>query len=195
MLDIEPVESLNRVILSSDSTQPKADVITPSPKSSDNTMQVIHDESISRIPQTSPAVRNIAKSYNIDLSLVIGTGPKGRILKEDVLSFVQNPSKHNQNQRENSLKPSKNSYNSPTVDKHTIETTSCVVDKEKRNNDLAKTSFVEKNLIDNVIPIRGIQRLMVKSMDAANEVKHLTLGTLRIFQHYVISFLSYHITF
>ena len=29
---------------------------------------------------------------------------------------------------------------------------------------------------DKVVPIRGVQRLMVKSMQQANEVQHLTLG-------------------
>jgi e3 binding domain len=54
-----------------------------------------HDSSLrsdegdnSRI-QTTPAVRKIAKENNISLSNVIGTGPKGRILKEDVLNAIQ----------------------------------------------------------------------------------------------------------
>jgi 2-oxoisovalerate dehydrogenase E2 component (dihydrolipoyl transacylase) len=41
-------------------------------------------------PQASPAVRRIAKENNINLALVHGTGPKGRILKEDVQNFVKN---------------------------------------------------------------------------------------------------------
>ena len=37
----------------------------------------------------SPAVGHIARKYHIDLSLVTGTGPKGRVLKGDVLSFIE----------------------------------------------------------------------------------------------------------
>jgi pyruvate dehydrogenase E2 component (dihydrolipoamide acetyltransferase) len=36
-----------------------------------------------------PAVRAIAREFGVDLSLVSGTGPRGRILKEDVQAYVK----------------------------------------------------------------------------------------------------------
>ncbi len=39
--------------------------------------------------KASPLARNIAREHNIDLSLVTGTGPGGRITKEDVLKHVE----------------------------------------------------------------------------------------------------------
>ncbi|MEH6473109.1 MAG: dihydrolipoyllysine-residue acetyltransferase [Halopseudomonas sp.] len=36
-----------------------------------------------------PAVRNVAREFGVDLTLVKGTGPKGRILKEDVQAYVK----------------------------------------------------------------------------------------------------------
>ena len=39
--------------------------------------------------KASPLARKIAKEHNIDLSLVKGTGPGGRIIKEDVLQAVE----------------------------------------------------------------------------------------------------------
>jgi len=39
--------------------------------------------------KASPLAKNIAKEHNIDLSLVAGTGPGGRITKEDVLRAVE----------------------------------------------------------------------------------------------------------
>ncbi len=36
-----------------------------------------------------PAVRRVAREFGVDLAAVTGTGPKGRILKEDVQAFVK----------------------------------------------------------------------------------------------------------
>jgi 2-oxoisovalerate dehydrogenase E2 component (dihydrolipoyl transacylase) len=37
----------------------------------------------------TPAVRRIAKENNVDIKLVVGTGPKGRVLKGDILQYVE----------------------------------------------------------------------------------------------------------
>ncbi len=39
--------------------------------------------------KASPLARNIAREHNVDLSLVTGTGPGGRITREDVLKFAE----------------------------------------------------------------------------------------------------------
>ncbi|MCF7808913.1 MAG: 2-oxo acid dehydrogenase subunit E2 [Candidatus Marinimicrobia bacterium] len=43
-----------------------------------------------RIVAASPSVRKFARELGCDIGLVSGTGPKGRILKEDVQNFVKN---------------------------------------------------------------------------------------------------------
>jgi pyruvate dehydrogenase E2 component (dihydrolipoamide acetyltransferase) len=40
-------------------------------------------------PHASPSVRRFARELAVDVALVRGTGPKGRILKEDVQSYVK----------------------------------------------------------------------------------------------------------
>jgi pyruvate dehydrogenase E2 component (dihydrolipoamide acetyltransferase) len=40
-------------------------------------------------PHASPAIRRFARELGVDLTLVIGSGPKGRILKEDVQGFIK----------------------------------------------------------------------------------------------------------
>jgi pyruvate dehydrogenase E2 component (dihydrolipoamide acetyltransferase) len=40
-------------------------------------------------PHASPGVRRFARELGVDLSMVKGSGPKGRILKEDVQGFVK----------------------------------------------------------------------------------------------------------
>ncbi len=53
--------------------------VPPSPENSKNL----------RKAHASPAVRRISRELGVDLSLVTGSGPKGRILKEDVQLFVK----------------------------------------------------------------------------------------------------------
>ena len=36
----------------------------------------------------TPAVRSIAKRHSVDLSKVPGTGKDGRVMKEDILNFL-----------------------------------------------------------------------------------------------------------
>jgi len=43
----------------------------------------------SKAIKASPLAKNVAKEHNIDLSLVVGTGPEGRITKEDVLQALE----------------------------------------------------------------------------------------------------------
>jgi pyruvate dehydrogenase E2 component (dihydrolipoamide acetyltransferase) len=38
-----------------------------------------------------PSVRRLAREFGLDLSAIDGTGPKGRITKDDVLSFLKGP--------------------------------------------------------------------------------------------------------
>ncbi|MFK7995339.1 MAG: 2-oxo acid dehydrogenase subunit E2 [Granulosicoccus sp.] len=48
----------------------------------------INDESI-RKAHASPGVRRYAREHGADLSLISGGGPKGRILKDDVIAFIK----------------------------------------------------------------------------------------------------------
>jgi pyruvate dehydrogenase E2 component (dihydrolipoamide acetyltransferase) len=50
------------------------------------------------LSRLSPAVHRLINVYRLDVSTIKGTGPKGTILKGDVLSYLQiNPSKKTSN--------------------------------------------------------------------------------------------------
>ena len=54
--------------------------------------QTIDKEALEKKNKTvhaGPAVRAVAREFGVDLSLVTGTGPRGRILKEDVQAYVK----------------------------------------------------------------------------------------------------------
>jgi 2-oxoisovalerate dehydrogenase E2 component (dihydrolipoyl transacylase) len=94
---------------------------------------------------TTPAVRKMAKENAVDLSTVSGTGPKGRVLKEDMMRHV-----HAMKNCANAANPISASSSSSS-----------------------SSASVNSRAGDVVVPIRGIQRLMVKSMTAAGQVRLL----------------------
>ena len=61
---------------------------TPEPAEVPETAEIGGEEDAARV-RTSPLVRRLAKEYNVDLSQVGGSGPGGRITKEDLLAFVE----------------------------------------------------------------------------------------------------------
>lgn len=49
----------------------------------------VEDTPLEEIPYASPAVRKFARKLGVDLREIKGSGPKGRILREDVENFVK----------------------------------------------------------------------------------------------------------
>jgi pyruvate/2-oxoglutarate dehydrogenase complex dihydrolipoamide acyltransferase (E2) component len=102
--------------------------------------------------QATPAVRKLAKEYAINLALVKPSGPKGRITKEDVLLYVQQGNR------------SRVPLNQPTS--HAPEPVKTT--KPEPTPVASAVPAVQSG--DQRVPIRGVQRLMVKSMTAALQV-------------------------
>jgi pyruvate dehydrogenase E2 component (dihydrolipoamide acetyltransferase) len=74
------VESTTIVATSTDPRRPR---FLPSPP-----VQPI-DTSLIQKPHAGPAVRQMARELGVELTRVKGSGPKGRVLKEDVKTFVK----------------------------------------------------------------------------------------------------------
>ena len=94
---------------------------------------------------TTPAVRRLGMEYDIDLSRIIGTGKGGRILKSDILRELHEQGIMSHNGEEETPKSSAAS-NLPN--KHT-------------------------SIADEIIPIRGYNRIMVNAMESTLQVPHM----------------------
>jgi pyruvate dehydrogenase E2 component (dihydrolipoamide acetyltransferase) len=66
------------------SQEPKAATVAPAPVAQPNVAS-----SSSEVVYAGPAVRKLAREFSIPLEQVSGSGPRGRILKEDLHAFVQ----------------------------------------------------------------------------------------------------------
>lgn len=128
------------------------------PSTTDRAASVDHDFKTGKV-LTSPAVRRIARENDIDLRKVPGTGPKGRVLKDDVLAYMEGKVvQASPSATAGSTKTSNTSTPSSAV-KHTEVATPIEIPDR----------FAE----DQVVPVRGLDRIMVKTMAAAHTVPTL----------------------
>jgi pyruvate/2-oxoglutarate dehydrogenase complex dihydrolipoamide acyltransferase (E2) component len=105
---------------------------------------------------TTPAVRKIAKEHGLDLAQVRASGPKGRIVKEDVLAFIAGKQTQTQTQQQ------------PAPSSSAQASASSAAGSSASAASAAKAA-AQKG--DQRVPIRGIQRLMVKSMTDSLQVR------------------------
>src|SRR3990172_1487569 len=70
-------------------TEPTPQPLAPRPAPATVTGAQIVGASHSARAHASPSVRHFARELGVDLGLVYGRGPKGRILKDDVQAFVK----------------------------------------------------------------------------------------------------------
>src|SRR5258708_11767501 len=68
--------------------QTPAPTATPAPTPQDSAPAAINEEGFS-LAHASPSVRRFARELGVDLGRVTGSGPKQRILKEDIAGFVK----------------------------------------------------------------------------------------------------------
>jgi len=111
---------------------------------------------------TTPAVRRIAKEHGIDLRRVRGTGRDGRVLKEDMLAFIEGGGQLPKQAPPQFVVPS-NLDGVPPPPPPTL------LSAEAGSRKFAEPTAAGQN---REVEIRGLQRAMVKTMTAANQIPH-----------------------
>ncbi|XP_051021540.1 lipoamide acyltransferase component of branched-chain alpha-keto acid dehydrogenase complex, mitochondrial [Acomys russatus] len=113
-----------------------------------------HQEIKGQKTLATPAVRRLAMENNIKLSEVVGSGKDGRILKEDILNFLEK-------QTGAILPPSPKAEITPPQPQPKARTSPMPISKPP--------VFTGK---DRTEPVTGFQKAMVKSMSAALKIPH-----------------------
>ncbi|KAI2503099.1 dihydrolipoamide acetyltransferase [Fragilaria crotonensis] len=107
----------------------------------------------------TPAVRKLGMEYSLDLGNVVGSGPNGRVLKSDVLQMLQQSGRiatpKNTDDKQSST------YSGQLTTNPTIE-----------NTELTKVP-TQGERQDETVPIRGYNRLMVKTMTESLSIPHM----------------------
>ncbi|KAL1543091.1 Dihydrolipoamide acetyltransferase component of pyruvate dehydrogenase complex [Salvia divinorum] len=97
---------------------------------------------------STPAVRNLAKQYGVNIEDVRGTGEEGRVLKEDILAYAARGD--------------------------VLSETSASADQSLEGEQIfpSISSTYGWEYEDQTIPLRGFQRAMVKAMTLAAKIPH-----------------------
>ncbi|KGN57128.1 lipoamide acyltransferase component of branched-chain alpha-keto acid dehydrogenase complex, mitochondrial isoform X3 [Cucumis sativus] len=100
---------------------------------------------------STPPVRDLAKEYGIDINDVSGSGPDGRVLKEDVLQYA---------------------VKKGILEDHVSSAASFRVQFDESETHTHAPDGVMWTYEDKKVQLRGFQRAMVKSMAIAAKVPH-----------------------
>ncbi|XP_072940839.1 lipoamide acyltransferase component of branched-chain alpha-keto acid dehydrogenase complex, mitochondrial [Epargyreus clarus] len=125
-------------------------------KIQDKTTQTLENDAVQKVKVlTTPAVRRIAAQFKVDLSAVKATGRDGRILKEDVLSYLNISA-----DKSNDIPPatSVQAKSIPIVEAHEAHVRTEVL------------------LEDKVVPVTGFIKAMTKSMTEAMKIPHFVFS-------------------
>ena len=101
--------------------------------------------------KTTPVVRKLAREHGIDLTTIVGTGPKGRVLKEDVLSLLGG---------------------SPIVNVPPPSPSTPSTPSTPSSAPVPAPSLPPPITGERREPVRGMSRLMIKSMNASLKIPH-----------------------
>jgi len=104
---------------------------------------------------TSPAVRKLAREYNLNVGTIKGSGPAGRVLKSDVVTYLQEQGRWRDDKQQ------------PQTEASTVKPSAETTTKAP------STELIQQ---DEIVQLKGYNRLMVKTMTAALQTPHMSFG-------------------
>ena len=109
----------------------------------------------------TPAVRKLGMEYNVDLSTLVGSGPNGRVLKSDVLTFLRESGRLKEN--DNNLKAAAQSSATKAAP------------SEQGTANPQEVAPASKFYLqaDEVVTLKGYSRLMIQTMTASQAIPHM----------------------
>ncbi|DBB17608.1 TPA: hypothetical protein ACH3X3_002657 [Trebouxia sp. C0006] len=126
----------------------------------------------------SPATKHLAKENSINLAAVTGTGPEGRITREDVLLVLEQQAHSAVSQQPSPASsevpsaPSTSSQHPSAASVSAVSSPGTLPDSSPPSQGAAPKSMHSDPTI---IPLRGYKRAMVKSMVKAGAIPHFHL--------------------
>ena len=108
----------------------------------------------------SPAVRKLAADHKINVQALHGSGPNGRVLKADILHYVNI---HHPHEQEQQVPPS------------SITTTALTGGYQQQSQPIPKNDL-EDSSSTRIVSVTGYSRAMVKSMTDSLQIPHMSLG-------------------
>ena len=123
---------------------------------------------------TTPAVRKLAMENKINLQAIKPTGKDGRVLKEDILNYIESNKLRQSSTIDSSFKEKKEE--TQLIKQNVKPIAQHIVDYVHQYQYQYQSSSSSSTTTDRIVPIKGIQKAMFKTMASSLVIPHFGLS-------------------